>query len=79
MSKEVPYYSFDSKGNSKSISPNKEPYIDDDELLEMLLDVLPDNISPEEVEEILKAASDENLSEEEFDNLANDFISKNIK
>ena len=76
---EIPYYTLDSNGNSKTLSPNKEPYIDDDELTELILDVLPDNISPREVEEILKAASDKNLTEEEFDKIMDEFILKNRK
>ena len=76
---EIPYYTLDSNGNSKALLPNKEPYIDDDELAELILDVLPDNISHDEVEEILKAASDKNLTEEEFDKIIDEFILKNRK
>ena len=76
---EIPYYTLDSNGNSMALSPNKEPYIDDDELAQLILEVLPDNISPEEIDEILKAASDKNLTEEEFDKIIDEFILKNRK
>lgn len=77
MVKEVPYYLYDSEGENEAISSNGEAYIDDGDLKEMLMDFLGDNISPEEIQKILDAASDENLSEEDFDRLVDEFILKN--
>lgn len=77
--KEVPYYTLDSEGNSQSLSPNREAYIDDGDLKELLIDFLGDSVSEEEIKKILDAASDENLSEEDFDKLVDNFILKNKK
>ena len=40
---------------------------------------LGDDVSPEEIQKILDAASDEELSEEDFDKLVEEFILKNKK
>jgi hypothetical protein len=77
MAKEIPYYSLDEDGNSQSISSNGEAYIDDGDLKELLLELLGNDVSDEDIQEILEAASDENLSEEEFDKLIDEFILKN--
>lgn len=77
MVKEVPYYLYDSEGENGAVSSNGEAYIDDGDLKEMLMDFLGDDISPEEIQKILDAASDENLSEEDFDRLVDEFILKN--
>ena len=77
MAKEIPYYTLDEDGNSQSISSNGEAYIDDGDLKELLLELLGNDVSDEDIQEILEAASDENLSEEEFDKLIDDFILKN--
>ena len=79
MAKDVPYYTLDEDGNSEFISSNGEAYIDDGDLKELLLDLLGDDVSEEAIQEILEAASDEDLSEEEFDKLVDDFILKNKK
>lgn len=79
MTKDVPYYTLDEDGNSEFISSNGEAYIDDGDLKELLLDLLGDDVSEEAIQEILEAASDEDLSEEEFDKLVDDFILKNKK
>lgn len=79
MKKEIPYYVLDGEGNSQSVSSKPEAYIDDDELRDLLIDFLGDSVSEEEIQKILKAASDENLSEEDFDRLVDDFILKNKK
>ena len=76
MSQEVPYYSLDEGGNSQSLSYG-EAYIDDGDLKELLLELLGDDVSQAEIQKILEAASDENLSEEEFDELLDEFILKN--
>ena len=77
--KEVPYYTLDSEGNSQHISSKQEAYIDDNDLRELLIDFLGDSVSEEEIQEILDAASDEDLTEEDFDKLVDNFILKNKK
>ncbi len=77
MTQEIPYYTLDEDGNSEFISSNGEAYIDDGDLKELLLELLGDKISDEDIQEILEAASDENLTEEEFDKLIDEFILKN--
>ncbi|WP_296877687.1 hypothetical protein [uncultured Methanobrevibacter sp.] len=77
--KEVPYYILDEDGNSQSITSNNEAYIDDEDLRELLIDFLGDSVSEDEIQKILDAASDENLSEEDFDKLIDNFILKNKK
>ena len=79
MPKDVPYYMLDEDGNSEFISSNGEAYIDDGDLKELLLELLGDDVSEEAIQEILEAASNEDLSEEEFDKLVDDFILKNKK
>lgn len=74
---EIPYYVYDEDGVTSSWNPKKEAYIDDEELKALLLDFLGDDASDEAIEEILKAASDDELTEEEFDRLLDDFILKN--
>ena len=77
MAKKIPYYALDEDGNSQVFSSNGEAYIDDGDLKELLLDLLGDDVPEEDIQEILDAASDENLTEEEFDKLIDNFISKN--
>lgn len=77
MTKEIPYYSLDEEGNSTCMTSNGDAYIDDGDLKDLLLELLGDDVSQEEIQKILEAASDENLSEEDFDNLIDEFILKN--
>lgn len=77
MSKEIPYYTLDEEGNSESMVFKGEAYIDDGDLKDLLLELLGDDVSSEEIQKILDAASDENLTEEEFDKLIDDFILQN--
>ncbi|WP_405268719.1 hypothetical protein [Methanobrevibacter sp.] len=79
MEKNVPYYILDENGAAESISSNKEAYIDDNDLKELLIDFLGDDVSSEDIQKILEAASDEKLSEEDFDRLVDEFILKNKK
>ena len=79
MAKEIPYYTLDEDGNSESMASNGEAYIDDDDLKEIQLQLLGDDVSHDDIQEILDAASDENLTEEEFDKLIDEFILKNKK
>lgn len=77
MVKEVPYYTLDGDGNSKIVSSNSEAYIDDNDLKELLIELLGDDVSDESIQEILDATSNENITEEEFDKLIDEFILKN--
>ena len=79
MEKEVHYYIFDEEGAVKSVSSSKEAYIDDNDLKDLLIDFLGDDVSQEDIQKILEAASDEKLSEEDFDKLVDEFILKNKK
>lgn len=79
MSNEIPYYALDFEGNSKRLSSNNQAYIDDEDLRELLVDFLGDSVSESEIQKILDAASDEKLSEEDFDKLIDEFILKNKK
>ena len=74
---EVPYYIYDDDEKSHVMAGDGEPYIDDVDLKELLIDMLGEDVSEEEIQNILKAASDENMSEEDFDKLVDDFILKN--
>ena len=79
MVKEIPYYLFDDEGENEAVSSDGEAYIDDDDLRELLIDFLGEDVSSEEIQKILDAASDKNLSEEDFDKLVDEFILKNKK
>ena len=74
---EVPYYIYDDDETSHIIETDGEAYIDDGDLRDLLVDLLGDDVSEDEIQKILDAASDENLSEEDFDKLVEDFILKN--
>lgn len=77
MMEKVPYYVYDDDEKSHVISEKGEAYIDDGDLRDLLIDLLGDDVPEEEIQKILKAASDENLSEEDFDSLVDEFILKN--
>ena len=77
MNKEIPYYTLDLEGNSKRLSSDNQAYIDDEDMRELLIDFLGDSVSESEIQKILDAASDEKLSEEDFDKLVDDFILNN--
>ena len=79
MVNEVPYYVLDEEGNVELMSSNGEAYIDDNDLKELLIDFLGDKVSQEVIQKILDAASDEKMSEEDFDRLVDEFILKNKK
>ena len=74
---DVPYYVYDDDDKYHIRSPDGEAYIDDGDLRELLIEMLGDDVSEEEIQKILKAASDENISEEDFDKLVDDFILNN--
>ena len=77
MVKKVPYYTLDEDGNAEFVSQSGEAYIDDGDLRDLLIELLGDKVSDEEIQEILDAASNEYMSEEEFDRLVDEFILKN--
>ena len=77
MNKEIPYYILDLKGNSERLSSDNPAYIDDEDLRELLIDFLGNSVPESEIQKILDAASDEKLSEEDFDKLIDEFILKN--
>lgn len=77
MVKKVPYYTLDEDGNAEFVSQSGEAYIDDGDLRDLLIELLGDKVSDEEIQEILDAASNEDMSEEEFDRLVDEFILKN--
>lgn len=52
----------------------EEYYIEDNDLVELLKEVLGDNISDEDIERILEASGDENMSEDDFDNLVDEIL-----
>ena len=74
---DIPYYIYDDDEKSHVISGDGEAYIDDGDLKELLMDMLGEDVCEDEIQNILKAASDENISEEDFDKLVDDFILKN--
>ncbi|WP_458456582.1 hypothetical protein [Methanobrevibacter sp.] len=79
MEKNIPYYTLDDEGNFECSVSDGQAYIDDNDLKELLQDFLGDDVSQEEIQKILDAASDENITEEDFDRLVDEFILKNKK
>lgn len=79
MEKNIPYYTLDDEGNCEFNVSDGQAYIDDDDLKELLQDFLRDDVSQEEIQKILDAASDENITEDDFDRLVDEFILKNKK
>ena len=77
MEKNIPYYTLDDEGNVEFNVSDGQAYIDDDDLRELLLELLGDDVCEEEIQKILDAASDENITEEDFDKLVDEFILKN--
>lgn len=47
MDYDIPYYVLDNDGNIKS---STEPYIDDDDLKELLISLLGDDVSSDEIQ-----------------------------
>ena len=74
---DVPYYVYDDDEKSHIKSSDGEAYIDDGDLRELLIEMLGEDVPEAEIQKILKAASDENISEDDFDKLVDDFILKN--
>ena len=76
MDKDIPYYVLDENGH---VSSSTEPYIDDGDLKDLLLSVLGEDVPQEDIQKILDASGDNELSEEDFDKLVDEFILKNKK
>ena len=55
---------------------NEEYYIEDNDLVDLLKEVLGDKITDEDIERILKASEDGDLSEDDFDNLVDEILSR---
>lgn len=55
---------------------DEEYYIDDNDLVDLLKDVLGDNISDEDIEMILKASEDDEITEEDYDRLVDEILSR---
>lgn len=77
MAKEIPYYILDGEDKFECIASDGQAYIDDEDLRNLLIDILGDKVSHDDIQKILDAASDENMSEKEFDKLVDEFILKN--
>ena len=71
----VPYYVYDDEKPHEGCG-QAEPYIDDEDLREFLLEFVGDNACEEDIQELINASADESISEEDFDRLLEDFISK---
>lgn len=54
----------------------EEYYIEDNDLVDLLKDVLGDKISDEDIEKILKASDDGEITEEDFDNIVDEILAK---
>ncbi len=54
-------------------------HIDDGDLKDLLLSVLGEDVPQEDIQKILDASGDNELSEEDFDKLVDEFILKNKK
>ena len=76
MVKKVPYYTLDGEGNTEVMTFDGEAYIDDEDLRALLVELLGDNVSDTDIQKVLDAASNGDMSEEEFDRLVDEFILK---
>ncbi|MBR0272083.1 MAG: hypothetical protein IJQ68_08890 [Methanobrevibacter sp.] len=54
----------------------EEYYIEDNDLVDLLKDVLGDKITDDDIERILKASEDGEITEEDFDNIVDEILSK---
>ena len=71
----VPYYVYDDE-NTHEMCHHEEPYIDDEDLRDFLRQFVGDDASEDDIQELINASADENISEEDFDKLLENFISK---
>lgn len=55
---------------------NEEYYIEDNDLIDLLKDVLGDKITDEDIEKILVASEDGEITEEDFDNIVDEILAK---
>ena len=54
--------------------PEEEYYIEDNDLVDLLKEVLGDKITDEDIERILAASEDGEISEDDFDNLVDEIL-----
>ncbi|MBQ9025243.1 MAG: hypothetical protein IJ104_02520 [Methanobrevibacter sp.] len=54
----------------------EEYYIEDNDLVDLLKDVLGDKITDADIERILKASEDGEITEEDFDNIVDEILAK---
>ena len=76
MEKNIPYYTLDDEGNCEFNVSDGQAYIDDEDLREFLMEFVGDKACESDIQELINASSDESISEEDFDKLLDDFISK---
>ena len=55
---------------------NDEYYIDDNDLIDLLKDVLGDKITDEDIEKILAASEDNEITEADFDYIVDEILAK---
>ena len=55
---------------------NEEYYIEDDDLAVLLKDVLGDKITDDDIERILAASGDGDITEEDFDSIVDEILAK---
>ena len=72
----VPYYVYDDDVKPHEGCEHSEPYIDDEDLREFLLEFVGNDVCEEDIQELINASSDESISDEDFDRLLESFISK---
>ena len=53
-----------------------EYYIEDNDLVDLLKDVLGDRITDEDIEKILAASGDSEITEEDFDQIVDEILAK---
>lgn len=53
-----------------------EYYIEDNDLVDLLKDVLGDRITDEDIEKILAASEDSEITEEDFDHIVDEILAK---
>jgi Ca2+-binding EF-hand superfamily protein len=53
-----------------------EYYIEDNDLVDLLKDVLGDRITDEDIEKILAASEDSEITEEDFDRIVDEILAK---
>ena len=55
---------------------NEEYYIEDNDLIDLLKDVLGEKITDDDIEKILVASGDDQITEEDFDYIVDEILAK---